>query len=370
MSVTVTANRSAVINTPYQQTKKSEDSKTGTFEGSAFGGIMNAARNAENKSVNKNSASAKEIPDYLGGINAYSMEVRLTSGIIGFGGLDDGTVYSASYDEESTIGNPIINIRLESKNGKVQAYKVCVNQVDWTNATPMEMLALCSHADKMEMSGNPNESDSYNALLNYANNYTIGGKVVRNADEFISKSMDWSKMITDAQIDRLDQENKIEAYVGKNLQRMFEAIEKCNTDRENASASETKILEQALLEKKKNTDNGVPYNYLAKDGIIEYNGVVFVCDEKYKAIRLGDTSNPKDCLNIPLSGGGSLIVNRDNLDDLAKAIGMFTPEDVNLIMRAIAQDAKVQQMKHQIDDETSGIDLVDEVDEEETKENN
>lgn len=133
-----------------------------------------------------------------------------------------------------------------------------------------------------------------------------------------------------------------------------------------ADLSRTKLEEQALLEQRKKTDNGVPYNYLAKDGIIEYNGVVFVCDEKYKAIRLGDTSNPKNCLNIPLSGGGSLIVNRDNLDDLSKAIGMFTPEDVNLIMRAIAQDAKIQQMKHQIDDETSGIDLDDEVDEVET----
>ncbi|MDE6750477.1 MAG: hypothetical protein K2K21_15675 [Lachnospiraceae bacterium] len=366
MSVTGITNRSTAINTPYQQAKKSNDSKTGTYGESSFRGIMNAARTEEDKAANKKLTSAKEIPDYMGGINAYAMETRLTSGIIGFGGLDDGTVYSASYDEESTIGNPIVNIRLESKNGKVQTYKLCVNQVDWTNATPLEMFALCSHADKMEMSGNANESNSYSALLYYANNSMIGGQVARNADEFLSKSMDWSKKITDAQIDRLDQENKIDASVGKSLRRMFEAMEKSNTDRENASVSETKILEQALLDKKKNTDNGVPYNYLAKDGIIEYNGVVFVCDEKYKAIRLGDTSDPKNCLNIPLSGGGSLIVNRDNLDDLAKAIGMFTPEDVNLIMRAIAQDAKVQQMKHQIDDETSGIDLVDEVDEEET----
>lgn len=38
---------------------------------------------------------------------------------------------------------------------------------------------------------------------------------------------------------------------------------------------------------------------------------------------------------------------------------MFSPEDVNLILRAIAEDAKIQQMKQQIDDETSGIDLVD-----------
>lgn len=154
-------------------------------------------------------------------------------------------------------------------------------------------------------------------------------------------------------------DNKAGTFDGDAFSRILNAAQ-------TADLSRTKLEEQALLEQRKKTDNGVPYNYLAKDGIIEYNGVVFVCDEKYKAIRLGDTSNPKNCLNIPLSGGGSLIVNRDNLDDLSKAIGMFTPEDVNLIMRAIAQDAKIRQMKHQIDDETSGIDLGDEVDEEET----
>lgn len=115
-----------------------------------------------------------------------------------------------------------------------------------------------------------------------------------------------------------------------------------------------KLEEMALYKQIKEITSGVPYAHLAKDGIIEYNGVTFVCDEKHRAIRLGDTSNPKECLNIPLSGGGSLIVNRDNLDDLAAAIGMFSPEDVNLIMRAIAKDAKIQQMKNEIEDETSG----------------
>lgn len=115
-----------------------------------------------------------------------------------------------------------------------------------------------------------------------------------------------------------------------------------------------KLEEMALYKQIKEITSGVPYAHLAKDGIIEYNGVTFVCDEKHRAIRLGDTSNSKECLNIPLSGGGSLIVNRDNLDDLAAAIGMFSPEDVNLIMRAIAKDAKIQQMKNEIEDETSG----------------
>ena len=43
-----------------------------------------------------------------------------------------------------------------------------------------------------------------------------------------------------------------------------------------------------------------PYSHLAKDGLIEYNGVIFVCDYKRNSICLGDMSNPKNVLNISL----------------------------------------------------------------------
>lgn len=94
----------------------------------------------------------------------------------------------------------------------------------------------------------------------------------------------------------------------------------------------------------------VPYGHMAKDGVIEYNGVCFVCDEKTNSICLGDVTDPKKVLNIPLSGGGHLKVNRDSLGLLSKAIGMFSPEDVNRILRAIAQDTKIQSMKNEIED--------------------
>ena len=82
-------------------------------------------------------------------------------------------------------------------------------------------------------------------------------------------------------------------------------------------------------------DKKCPYSCLAKDGVIEYNGVTFLCDYKHNCITLGDvTSNPKKVLNIGLSGGGCLKVNVDNLDDLAKASGMFSPADLNAIMNA------------------------------------
>lgn len=99
----------------------------------------------------------------------------------------------------------------------------------------------------------------------------------------------------------------------------------------------------------------VPYGYLAKDGVITYNGVVFTCDEKTNSICLGDVTDKKQVLNIPLSGGGHLKVNRKNLGQLSKAIGMFSPEDVNLIMRAIHLDTKVQSVQKEVDDLEAGV---------------
>ena len=101
----------------------------------------------------------------------------------------------------------------------------------------------------------------------------------------------------------------------------------------------------------------VPYGEMAEDGVIEYNGVVFVCDYEHNRLTLGDTTNKEDCINIPLSGGGSLLVNRDNIDDLSRAIGMFSPEDVKRILEALARDNKIQQMKKELDDMENGDDV-------------
>ena len=101
----------------------------------------------------------------------------------------------------------------------------------------------------------------------------------------------------------------------------------------------------------------VPYGEMAEDGVIEYNGVTFVCDYDHNRLTLGDTSNEKNCINIPLSGGGSLLVNRDNIDALSKAIGMFRPEDVKRILEALAKDNKIQQMKKELDDMENGDDV-------------
>lgn len=86
----------------------------------------------------------------------------------------------------------------------------------------------------------------------------------------------------------------------------------------------------------KNNEKTCPYSHLAKDDVISYNGVTFMCDYKHNAITLGDVeSDPKKVLTISMAGGGCLKVNVDNLGDLSRAAGMFSPTDLNAILRAI-----------------------------------
>ncbi len=99
----------------------------------------------------------------------------------------------------------------------------------------------------------------------------------------------------------------------------------------------------------------VPYGHLAKDGVITYNGVTFVCDERTNSICLGNVEDKSQVITVTLSGGGHLKVNRKNIGELSKAAGMFSPEDLNLIMRAIAQDTKIQSVKKEIDDMENSI---------------
>lgn len=160
--------------------------------------------------------------------------------------------------------------------------------------------------------------------------------------------------------------NSVWAHSGSRLQ------ERTDTEEENVSAEEgkkevsrdrseaEKIYQAAVSGKPNPIENlreapKVPYGFLAKDGTITYNGVCFVCDEETNSICLGDMTDKKNVLNIPLSGGGHLKVNRNSIGLLSKAAGMFTPEDLNLIMRAISEDTRVQAMQEEIEDEKASI---------------
>ncbi|MCI6553008.1 MAG: hypothetical protein MR430_05700 [Lachnospiraceae bacterium] len=96
---------------------------------------------------------------------------------------------------------------------------------------------------------------------------------------------------------------------------------------------------------------GAPYSYLAdENGIIEYKGVIFTCDNERRRLCLGDVSNPDHVIQIPLSQGGCLLVNRNNIGDLGRAISMFSPEDINRILRALSLDAKLRGTEKEIEE--------------------
>ena len=101
----------------------------------------------------------------------------------------------------------------------------------------------------------------------------------------------------------------------------------------------------------KESDMKCPYSYLAKGGIVEYNGVIFTCDYKENALCLGDMTDPKKVLRIGLPSGGSLKVNVDSIGSLQKAASMFSPEDLNAILRAIHEYNHCSKKLNEIDDE-------------------
>lgn len=163
----------------------------------------------------------------------------------------------------------------------------------------------------------------------------------------------WNRMMEgiDRYLDEVKEEQKIR----------FEEREKQQEEKE-------RLLELADEKKLQNTQNmkdilvertggslKVPYGYLAKDGVIEYEGVIFVCDALRNAICLGDMTDEKEVLTIPLEKGGSLKVNRNNIGELARAIRMFSPEDIRRVMEAIATDAKCRQMKQEMEETANSI---------------
>lgn len=351
MSVSGIAYTNPAVSTYYQNMKKGSGEKTQEYdEGYLYAASAMAQNNMEQTKVKEEENEDKKSSEisnawasafqdmqgnakYIESIGAYTNEGKIESGILGFGTLGDGTSYRALYDPSSTIADPVVEVRMEMGGERVMEIKVHVNQVNSANATQAELFALCSYADAQGLTSGEEFMSSYNGLLEQGKE---AGKSVENVNEFVFGAKDWGYTVKEAGLGNMSE--KVRSQKG--------------------------TMGMSLVEQREQSRNRAPYSYLAKDGIIKYNGVTFVCDDEHRALRLGDTSNPKDCLNIPLSGGGSLIVNRDNIGSLAKAIGMFSPEDVNLIMRAIAQDAKIQQMQKEIDDTVSGIGEAGETDEE------
>ncbi len=152
---------------------------------------------------------------------------------------------------------------------------------------------------------------------------------------------------------------QMNAASGKEADEENGEVDEKDTGNEGKSAAE--MIYQAATAGKENPIKQirqapkVPYEHLAENGVITYNGVTFFCDGETNSICLGDMTDKDNVLTIKLSGGGHLKVNRNNIGDLSRAAGMFSPEDLNLILRAIAKDTKIQSMKKEIEDEEANV---------------
>lgn len=148
-----------------------------------------------------------------------------------------------------------------------------------------------------------------------------------------------------------------------------EAAEKCadakNGEDEKGRTRQSSEAEKIMalnmfMDERLNEDKKAPYSHLAEDGVINYNGVQFICQNENQSLCLGDTSNMSEVIIIPLENGGCLMVNRNQVGSLSLALGMFSPADVGRIMRAIAQDNQCRRKLTEIETFEESADGVEE----------
>ena len=215
-------------------------------------------------------------------------------------------------------------------------YKMCVERKNYMTGVESlfseksEMFSVSDAQTKPDKSMNDKEWDDYlnkiDNVLDFYKQITVedGKKNLETAD----KEREENRAVWLEDISKLMQ-------MGQTF-----VAEKINNEN-----IQEKQKEQELLKNNKNE-----YFALGDGADIIYKGVCFVCNEEDNSISLGDMSDPSKVITIPLSGGGTLKVNRDNISELGRAIGMFSPEDIGNILRAIAQDRKAQETKMEIED--------------------
>lgn len=345
--------RSTIINTSYQYHSVTSSIKL------QQNGMVNARAVVECGARNISYAESDYVKTYVEQGFAFKAKVDITGHYIYVEQkYEDGTVkgYDVDYDKLSEdTQNPIEQMALEAWE---MAKRAMMGENVFREIKPEEMISDGTESEEEKDITDMTVEEALAEFYEFIQDRIKNGppKYLIGSQEYSVE--EWEKLLegVDGQLEDIREELREWIEQMKEEDKEAELEKDSEEDLENV----TEVQIRSLLEDRIAANNGVPYSHLAKDGIIEYNGVTFVCDEKHKAICLGDVSNMSNCLRIPLSEGGCLIVNRENLGDLSKAISMFSPEDVNLIMRAIAQDAKVQQMKNELEDDSEVINLAEE----------
>lgn len=304
--------------------------------------VMNQAQN--HKKETKKTEESVDLSEEQGGV-----PVRYT--LHYFDDTDGNTAISAqslSSGGSTTVYKPIdfnpaepeYLVKVWDCEGNVTSERISLGKVNPENATYLEMYAYACYQEEK-------------GIVKDA----IGSFTASTADmQFSGKDLDTKYNFKDIVYNFMNQQG-----MTGNWQRYLEI-------KEFYDYMEEHPYKENQTEKVEETENvhtpfdkfdglkHAPYYELADEsGVISYNGVTFVCDNAHGALCLGDMSDESNVIRIPLAGGGCLKVNRDNKEELARAIGMFSPEDVRRIMVALAQDNKIQQMEYEIEDDKNSI---------------
>lgn len=252
----------------------------------------------------------------------------------------DGYLLKAVISED----NNTVYIEQKFEDGTVKAYEVDMSKIDENTENIMENAAL--EAIKEQSKDDSEDTDALwqQALEEFSlfvKDRIKNGppKIATGASELSIE--EWDKLIEN--IDGVIEDVKLEQ------QERLEKLEKQELEKELVEESKKTPFD------KFNGNTRLPYyEYADETGVINYNGVTFTYDE-HGALCLGDTSDTSKVIRIALAGGGTLLVNRDNKSDLAKAIGMFSPEDVKRIMFALMQDNMVTEAEYEIEETTNSV---------------
>ncbi len=243
---------------------------------------------------------------------------------------EQGVVYKTQLQK----GSNQVYVEEKKEDGSVSAYLVDLDKVSEDTKLPVELAAK----EAAERAANPASStteEEYKKALDkfsvYAEERVKEGppKFAIGAAEFSIE--DWEKLL---------------ASVDKELDAMREDMRERIEEKKDEDAQ--KGMEELVRIREQRNELG-PYASLMGEGPeLIYNGVVFTYDQS-GALCLGDTSNPDDVITVYLTNG-VFKMNRGSIGDLAKAISMFSPEDINRILQAISQDAKCQEKLKEVED--------------------
>ncbi len=121
--------------------------------------------------------------------------------VLGIAFLDVGKSQSlgmtASYLPKSTPDNPMIQVGITYPGGVKETYDIAINEIDPSNATEMEMFALCNYNDALGKKEVASTFGSWHVLKNNGRNAEMIGNfsMAHSVDEFTTVKQDWNAML-------------------------------------------------------------------------------------------------------------------------------------------------------------------------------